>query len=238
MAIPKKIHYCWFGKNPMPELALKCIESWKKFCPDYEIIKWNEENFDYSKNRYAKEAYEMGKWAFVTDFARLEIIYEHGGIYLDTDVELLKSFDDLLEYEGFMGFQEGNRIATGLGFGAEAHHPLIKELLKDYENIPFILEDGSYDKTACPERNRVALLRLGLNENNEKQVVNGISMFPSDYFSPVNYYTGKMKITSNTYSIHHYAASWLDEKERRSLRLRQILGERLHYWLYRIMGWV
>lgn len=238
MAIPKKIHYCWFGKNSMPDLALKCIESWKKFCPDYEIIEWNEDNFDYRKNRYAREAYEMGKWAFVTDYARLDVIYEYGGVYLDTDVELLKPIDDLLTYEGFMGFQAGGRIATGLGFGAQAHHPVIKELLKDYEGIPFFLEDGSYDKMACPERNHETLNRLGLVDNNEKQMVNGICMFPSEFFSPIDYHTGKKRITPNTYSVHYYAASWLDDEDRRSLKLRRILGERLHYWLYRLMGWV
>lgn len=117
--IPKKIHYCWFGRNPLPELAVRCIESWKKYCPDYEIIEWNEDNYDINKISYVKEAYQARKWAFVTDYVRLDVVNQYGGIYLDTDVELLKSLDPLLKYKSFFGMEEGKFIATGLGFGAE-----------------------------------------------------------------------------------------------------------------------
>ena len=127
MSIPKVIHYCWFGKGEMPKLAKKCIRSWKKYCPDYEIICWNEDNFDLSQNRYMREAYEAGKWAFVSDFARLKIIYENGGIYLDTDVEIIKPIDDLTVNRGFMGFDEKGIVATGLGFGAEKGNEIIGE---------------------------------------------------------------------------------------------------------------
>lgn len=142
MSIPKKIHYCWFGRNPLPESAKKCIESWKKYCPAYEIIEWNEDNFDLTENRYAREAYEQKKWAFVSDYARLKIVYEQGGIYMDVDVELIKPLDELTELDGYMGFEkeiDGQMwIATGLGFGARAGHPIVGALLKDYEDIPFI----------------------------------------------------------------------------------------------------
>ena len=142
MSIPKVIHYCWFGKGEMPKIAQKCIKSWKKYCPDYEIICHNEENFDISQNRYMKEAYDAKKWAFVSDFVRLKVIYDHGGVYLDTDVELLKPLDPLLECRGFMGFDEKGIVATGLGFGAERGNEIVGAFLKDYEDIPFILPDG------------------------------------------------------------------------------------------------
>ena len=112
MSIPKKIHYCWFGRNPLPESAKKCIESWKKYCPEYEIIEWNEDNFDLTENRYAREAYEQKKWAFVSDYARLKIVYEQGGIYMDVDVELIKPLDELTELDGYMGFEK--EIRCGL----------------------------------------------------------------------------------------------------------------------------
>ena len=133
MSIPKKIHYCWFGRNPLPESAKKCIESWKKYCPAYEIIEWNEDNFDLTENRYAREAYEQKKWAFVSDYARLKIVYEQGGIYMDVDVELIKPLDELTELDGYMGFEkeiDGQMwIATGLGFGARAGHPIVGDTL-------------------------------------------------------------------------------------------------------------
>ena len=147
MSIPKIIHYCWFGSDTIPKKAQKCIESWKKFCPEYKIVCWNEKNFDISSNRYVKEAYELGKWAFVSDYVRLKAIYEHGGIYLDTDVELIKPLDALLEGEGYMGFDEKGIVATGLGFAATPKHELIKNMLSDYDEIPFVLEDGSFDMT-------------------------------------------------------------------------------------------
>lgn len=216
MSIPKVIHYCWFGGNPLPKSAQKCINSWKKYCPDYEIIQWNEENFDFSENRYAREAYEQKKWAFVSDYARLKIIYEYGGIYLDTDVELIKSFDPLLSHDGFMGFQDKTQVASGLGFGACKHHPIIRKMLQDYDDIPFIREDGSLDTTACPRRNTQALLTEGLLlEYPEVQNLHGIYIYPPEYFCPIDYLTGIRRKTKNTYSIHHFDASWQTKEQRR-----------------------
>ena len=142
MSIPKVIHYCWFGGNEMPAAYKKYMESWKRYCPDYEIKLWNEQNFDFSDNLYARQAYEQKKWAFVSDYARLKIIYEFGGIYLDTDVEIIRPLDDLLELKGFLGFQDNKEIATGLGFGAEKGNPVIKAMLADYADAAFILPDG------------------------------------------------------------------------------------------------
>lgn len=153
MSIPKVLHYCWFGGAPKPKNIQNCIRSWKKYCPDYEIIEWNEQNFDVSQSLYTRQAYDARRWAFVADYARLKILYEQGGIYMDTDVELLRPLDDLLAYPAFFGFQHNNEVATGLSFGAEAHSPVVKALLDDYDSLPFLLPDGSCDLT--PARNEI-----------------------------------------------------------------------------------
>lgn len=232
MSIPKVIHYCWFGKGKMPALAEKCIKSWEKYCPDYQIICWNEENFDISQNRYAREAYDAGKWAFVSDYARLWVLYEQGGIYLDTDVELLKPLDKLTEETGFMGYDEQGVISTGLGFGCEQGNRLVGALLADYGEIPFVLPDGSYDLTPCPVRNTKTMVSLGLDIKQRNQVFMGIRILPEDRLCPMNYYTGKTKITKNTYSIHHFSASWTSATAKRTLFVKRLIGVRLYDKLY------
>ena len=217
--IPKKIHYCWFGGNPLPTLTKNCIKSWKKFCPDYEIILWDESNFDISAcPAYVKEAYESKKWAFVSDYVRLKVIYDNGGIYLDTDVELIKRIDHLLENGAFFGFEsDGGCVATGLGFGAEKGNQIVEEMMKDYDGVSFIKEDGSFDLTPCPVRNTNTLYRFGLKQDNSDQMLVGsVRILPSEYLSPILYSTGKMTLTENTVSIHHYQASWV----KRSVRIR------------------
>lgn len=232
MSIPKVIHYCWFGKGEMPPLAEKCIKSWKKYCPDYEIICWNEENFDITQNKYMREAYEAKKWAFVSDYARLKIIYDNGGIYLDTDVELIKPIDDLLENNGFMGFDEKGIVATGLGFGAEKENKIVKEFLNDYDNISFVLENGEFDLTPCPDRNTNTLKRLGMDLSVKNQTFLDMRFFTHDYFCPMDYYTGKKTITKNTYSIHHYSASWTSSVTKRTTRIKRIIGVKMYNKLY------
>lgn len=232
MSIPKVIHYCWFGSNKMPRAAKKCIKSWEKYCPDYEIICWNEENFDFSQNQYAKEAYEAGKWAFVSDYARLKIIYDYGGIYMDTDVELLKSLDPLLKYKGYMGFDNSGKVATGLGFGAEKGNEIIGAMLKDYDNIHFNLPDGGCDLTPCPDRNSATLTRLGMNFKNIDQTFNDVRFLAAEYLSPMDYYSGKKHITPNTYSIHLYAASWTSSVSKRTTRLKRIIGVKMYDKIY------
>lgn len=216
--IPKTIHYCWFGRNPLPKLAKKCIKSWKKYCPDYEIIEWNEDNFDISAcPLYVRQAYEAKKWAFVTDYVRLKVVYDHGGIYLDTDVELKKPLDALLSYGAYFGFEDGVHIATGLGFGAEKGHPLLKELMDDYAEIPFVREDGSFDTLPCPQRNTAILLRHGMQQNDSRQVLDGnILILPSEYFCPLSYQNGRKKCTENTISIHWFDASWQSEAQKKT----------------------
>lgn len=209
--IPKNIHYCWFGGNPLPKEYENYIESWKYFCPDYEIIRWDESNYDVIKNKYMNEAYKAGKWCFVSDYARLDIIYEHGGIYLDTDVEIIKSFDDLLVNKAFMGFESKNKVASGLGFGAVKNHETIRLLRDFYNDLNFINTDGSFNTTPSPDYQTRCLLKIGLKRNNKKQSFAGITVYPIEYFAPKCFVTERLKITKNTYGIHHYSASWFDE---------------------------
>lgn len=232
MSIPKVIYYCWFGKGKMPNLAEKCIKSWKKYCPQYKIVCINEENFDITQNKYAKEAYDAGKWAFVSDYARLKVLYDEGGIYLDTDVEIIKPLDKLIEQGGYMGFDDNGVISTGLGFACEKRNELVGNLLSDYDDISFILPDGSCDITPCPDRNTKTLISLGMDINNKNQVFMGIKMLPEDYLCPMKYYTGRKKITKNTYSIHHFCASWTSATAKRTLFLKRIVGVKLYDKLY------
>lgn len=206
--IPKTIHYCWFGGNSKSNLIEKCIKSWKKYCPDYEIIEWNESNFDINCCDYVKEAYEAQKWAFVSDFARLKIIYDNGGIYLDTDVELIRSLDTFLKYDSFFGFEDSMHIATGLGFGSIKHNPILEVMISDYYNIHFLNPDGTYNTTPCPQTNTLSLTQIGLKRDNTLQIINNNAFFPSDFFNPIDYRTMKKKLTKNTVSIHWFNASW------------------------------
>jgi len=214
--IPKIIHYCWFGRNPKPKLAEKCIRSWKKHCPDYEIIEWNEDNYDIAEAPlYVRQAYEMKKWAFVTDYVRLQVVYENGGIYMDTDVELLKPLDFLLNNAAYFGFEDGIDINTGLGFGAQKGAPILKELMEDYSGIPFRKPDGDYDHTTCPTRNTKVLLRHGLSQDDSLQTLSGgILILPAIYLSPIDFETKFRRHSGETISIHWFSGSWLTEQER------------------------
>ena len=232
MNIPKVIHYCWFGKGKMPNLAEKCIESWKKYCPEYKIVCWNEDNFDVNQNRYAKEAYDAGKWAFVSDYVRLKVLHDEGGIYLDTDVELIKPLDKLIEEIGFMGFDAKGVVSTGVGFACEKGNQLVAALLGDYDDISFINPNGTYDLTPCPDRNTKTIERLGMDISNKDQIFMGIHMLPEDYLCPMKYDTGKTIITKNTYSIHHFCASWISATAKRTLFVKRMIGVRLYNKLY------
>ena len=176
--IPKKIHYCWFGRGEKPKLAEKCIASWKKYCPDYEIIEWNEDNFDMFVYPYTKYFLETQKYAFLSDLVRLIVIFENGGLYFDTDVELLKRPDDLLENEAFFGFETPEYINTGHGFGATKHHPVIKEMIQSYMELRPD-ENGEYHPIGCPTLNTQALVALGLLRNGQRQCIKGAEIYLS-----------------------------------------------------------
>lgn len=218
--IPKKIHYCWFGGKPLPQEAKDCIDSWRRYCPDYEIIEWNEGNYDVHKNRYMSDAYKNKKWGFVPDYARLDLIYQHGGIYMDTDVELIKPIDDLLDYEAYAGIESPGTVALGLGFGAAAGNHIIKEMRDFYDTFSFYKADGTLDLTASPVLQTKILKKYGLNEKDENQVVSGMHIFASEYFCPIKFSTNVMKKTKNTYSIHHYTSSWYTPKQARLRKLK------------------
>lgn len=206
--IPKIIHYCWFGPKKMPELAIKCIESWKRNCPDYEIIKWNEENFDIGVCNYVREAYESGKYAFVSDFLRLYVLVNYGGIYMDTDVEVIKPIDQFLQEKAFSGFESKTDIPTGI-IGAEKDFPLFVELLNEYYLKHFVKENGQLDLIP----NVVAITNLcekyGLVRNNTKQNIYGFTLYPKNFFCPKDWSTNDIDITENTYTIHHFSGSWV-----------------------------
>lgn len=214
--IPKKIHYCWFGRNPLPESALKCIASWRKYLPDYEIIEWNEDNFDVNSIPYTSQAYAAGKYAFVSDYARFKILYEHGGLYFDTDVEVIRPLDDIIAAGPFMGFEanpkapdfRGN-VAPGLGLAVESDHRIYAELLDFYTQQNFINPDGSLNQTTIVTYTTEILAKYGLKVISGIQVVAGINIYPAEYFNPLNDLTGKLNVTPNTRSIHWFTKSWL-----------------------------
>ena len=185
--IPKTIHYCWFGRGELSTKAKKCIQSWKKYCPDYEIIEWNEDNFDINQNEYTRKVYAEKKYAFLSDYARLKIVYEQGGIYLDVDVELVKSLDDLLENDAYFGFETKEFINTGVGFGAKQGSIAVKTLLEEYNQ----LLDGTKDVIGCPKLNTEGVIKLGLERNGQLQKLADCTVYPADYFNPYDDPTGR-----------------------------------------------
>ena len=228
--IPKIIHYCWFGRGPKNELALKCIESWKKYLPDYEIKEWNEDNFDVNMYTYAKEALENRKFAFVTDVVRLYALYIEGGVYMDTDVEVLKTYDPFLHHKMFSGFETNWTVPTGM-MAAEMGSIWAKELLDGYNDRKFVLEDGSFDQRTNTEVITAYMKEKGLKLDNTYQDIPGLcTMYPSEYFCPKDHRTGLIHCTKNTICIHHFAGSWIDQtwwsKTRHNLKykLTRIVG--------------
>ena len=281
--IPKIIHYCWFGGNPLPESAKKCIASWRKFLPDYEIWQWSEEElvssnhndnvnpnlksaiereqsqaslcsaereqtrpkvnhndnekdlfdklmpFDVNSIPYTRQAYEAKKYAFVSDYARFWILYKYGGLYFDTDVEIIKPMDDIIERGPFMGIEvrakEGEypQVAPGLGLGVTPGHELYQVLLDKYATLRFLNEDGTLNQKTIVKYNTEVLQEQGLQPSNDLQEVAGVWIYPADYFNPLESLTGKLKLTDNTRSIHWYMNSWRD-----SSAFRQWLSRMSH----------
>ena len=207
--IPKKIHYCWFGGKPIPEKNRIWMESWKKYCPDYEIIEWNEANYDVGKCAFMRQAYDAKAWGFVPDYARLDIIYHYGGIYLDIDVEIIKNPDDLLYQDGFCGIDCSKKISLGLGFGAVKGSHLLKELLNVYETLRF----DAREKTASPTFESNIYKQFGYVENGNLQCIDGMTVYPEKVLSGKDNGVGLISATSETFFIHHYDASWCSEEQ-------------------------
>lgn len=213
--IPKVIHYCWFGRNPLPESAIKCINSWRKFFPDYEIKEWNEDNFDVNVIPYTAEAYVAKKYAFVSDYARFWILYHYGGLYFDTDVEVIKPMDDIIERGAFMGIEvirnDGYPLVNpGQGLASNANMGVIKQILDYYNNLHFLNGDGSYNMTTIVRHTTEVLVNAGMKKSEGKQAVAGIWIYPRDFFNPLDDFTGKLNVTANTRTIHWYSRSWSD----------------------------
>lgn len=229
--IPHIIHYCWFGGHPLPEEYRHYIDSWRKYCPDFEIREWSELNFH--KNigggyTYFQEALDASQWAFASDYARLKIIYEEGGIYLDTDVEVIRPLETLISSGvGFIGFQNPYEATTGLGFAAAPFNPVVKAMLDVYDNRHFKIADGQLNRVPCPAANTVGLIACGLKtgkiESQKIQKLNGICVYPEDYFNPYNRDTGNLIVTDHTYTIHHYSGSWSSSKSKRRAKLKRII---------------
>lgn len=225
--IPKKIHYCWVGGNPLPEKDRKCIESWRRVCPDWEIIRWDETNYDFHKVPYMAQAYDAKKWGFVPDYARLDIVSSEGGIYLDTDVELLRPPEPLLlAYSGYMGWSQDGYANPGLGFGAEAGNEVLSHLMSAYDKLSFLREDGSCNLIASPHYATDSLREIGFENLGEIQVIDGFALLPPDYLDPLNPDTGTLEKTANTLSAHLYFGSWLSERDRYQKELRRRLNKR------------
>ena len=231
--IPRIIHYCWFGGNPLPKSAQRCIASWRKFMPDCEIREWNEQNFDVNAHPYTRAAYAAGKYAFVSDFARYKILEEWGGIYFDTDVEMVASIDDLLKLGAFMGLEDAQppTVSSGLVMAVEAHHPIIQEMLDFYD------AQAKEDTTAMLDTGIVVsgmteiFIHHGFVRENRYQEVAGISLYPSEYFDPMDNATGRIKQTTNTRTIHRYDRTWSAQKP-----LYIWLSRLWHRsWLYRLI---
>lgn len=214
--IPKIIHYCWFGGKPKPALVNHYIETWKHYCPDYTFMEWNESNFNIQQNAYCKEAYEAEKWAFVSDYVRVKVLYDYGGIYMDTDVELVQSIDALLNYEIFMGFENDKMVSIGT-IGSNPHNGFLKEILQVYASRHFLNDNGSFNMMPNVELvTKLLIDHHGLLANGRKQLLNpGIQVFPMESFVAKDYWTGWVVADESTYAIHHYASTWLTKQDRK-----------------------
>lgn len=227
--IPKKIHYCWFGRSEKPKLAQKCINSWRKYCPDYEIIEWNEDNFDVNLNAYTKWCYENRKYAFLSDYVRLLVVYQNGGVYFDTDVEVIRNIDFLLNNKAFFGFETSGMYESnpknastnsGLAFGSVASGRALQAMIKEYDR----LLDGKHGTIMCPKLNTIALEKLGLKRDGSYQKFSWGTVYPKEYFNPYESTTGQLNKTQNTVSIHWYMGSCLTTKQ----KIRAVISKPLH----------
>lgn len=236
--IPKIIHYCWFGRGPLPELAQKCIASWKKYLPGYEIKEWNEDNFDVNIIPYTAEAYKAKKYAFVSDYARFWILYQYGGIYFDTDVEVIRPIDDIVERGNFMGFETDPKLQVkadaseasvnpGLGMGVAPGLGIIKKMLDFYEGRHFEFIPGGIGQLTIVHIATEVLLKAGLEQQHGIQQVNDIWIYPAEYFCPINLKTGRIHVKPNTRTIHHYAGTWQDKHFSFKEWIKKVLPESL-----------
>ena len=240
--IPRIIHYCWFGGKPLPKIAEKCIASWKKYLPGYEIKRWDESNFDVNAIPYTREAYAACKFAFVSDYARFWILYHYGGVYFDTDVEAINNMDDIISAGNFMGVEQQNddriTVAPGLGIGVIRENSLFGQMIEVYSRAHFLNDDGTPCLKNIVEITTEQLQKYGLRNISEIQECCGFTIYPKDYFCPIDYDTRELKITENTRTIHHYAESWVPRSTRFKNALSRLFGKRFMSCLIRIKAFV
>lgn len=240
--IPKFIHYCWFGRNPLPPLAEKCIASWKKYLPGYEIKEWNEDNFDVNIIPYTAEAYASKKYAFVSDYARFWILYHYGGIYFDTDVEVIRPLNDIIERGAFMGFElnpdkwRKGYVAPGLGLAVAKEDMIIWALMENYRNLHFRLPNGDLNIAKTIVHYTTEILEAnGLKQIGGIQKVGNFYIYPSEYFAPIHFVTRRLHVTKNTRTIHRYMASWTDKKDKTIIDyIKHYLPEFVLIWYNRL----
>lgn len=221
--IPKKIHYCWFSGKPIPEYLIRCLDSWRRYCPEYEIIRWDEANYDVNEIPYVEQAYRCQRWGFASDVARLDILYRHGGIYLDTDVELLRSLDELLYQPAFCATEKWGVSNSGGGIGAKAGNEVVWGMLEFHKKFPFIHKDGYFNLMSSGYYETAALMAMGMRPNGRTQrIADGqMTIYSPEFFHPFDYVSGRTEITENTFSIHHFSGTWLGENgaaERRATK--------------------
>lgn len=229
--IPKLIHYCWFGNGEKPDIVLKCIESWKKYMPDYLIVEWNEGNYDYGKCLYTQQAYEVKKWAFVSDYARFDVLQQFGGIYFDTDVELIKSIpEDILSNSAFTCMEPSGKVNPGLIFGSEADTLFLNEMVNLYRNTSFLDNNG---QPICKTVNLFVtekLTQYGYVEKDIYQEVNGLVIYPSAIFCGFDLDIMEPNISENTISVHHYSGTWMNNNIKRKIQniIKRLVGIKVY----------
>ncbi len=207
--IPRKIHYCWFSGNPIPDSLQKCIDSWSEVCPDYEIVRWDESTFDIKRYKYTLDAYKMHKWGFIPDVARLEILYENGGFYFDTDVKIIKNLDPLRFQTAFCGRERQGHVNFGGGSGCVPHSDVVRRILEFRKDVDFINPNGTINSEASGYYETWPLMEMGLKVEDISQKLEGINVYSSDFFSPYNFINGEELVKNETFSIHYFSGSWI-----------------------------
>ena len=242
--IPKVIHYCWFGGKEKPKSVWRCIDSWRNYCPDYEIKEWNEQNFDVNMIPYTRDAYQAGKYAFVSDVARFWVLYHEGGVYFDTDVEVIRPIDDLIERGPFMGWERAGKNLTvnpGLGLAAPKGFPLYQEILDAYAKLDYYLESGERNPYSMISLINDLLIQKGLQMDGTKQIISltshsssliSLTIYPVDYLCPMDSLTGKIVKTENTYTIHHYSMSWLPKQTQWRVKMMRKIRKWLNLFVF------
>lgn len=226
--IPAKIHYIWVGKKDIPYNLGRCIESWREYNPNYEIIRWDESNYDFFKHPYMKQAFECGAYGFVPDYARLDILYNEGGFYFDTDVVMKKSLDDLRYQEAFCGLEKWQIINFGGGSGAIKGHPMLKKFLDARKDILYMDENGKQNRNTCGFYDTQTALKEGYMLNGKTQNVQGLNIYAFDYFHPYDYMSGITNETDNTFSIHLFNGGWMDDNMKEQNRLAAVRYNELY----------